>query len=267
MSHTSRRTHFRPFKVGVAALAEGRGTQACSPPGSLYQCSPGNFRFLDAGHGSGAAGFVMNAMYENPALRALYMADLTRWANLMVPILDRFYNEIFSLTAGATGAPHMPSKFIAGYLAVGKILGVARYKTLFQRNAQMLAASAQSNTPSGWIGSDISHARISTAVLHLSFREQLRGTLPVIVTPAILKGVGDAFEAARFRPYPECFTGNVVGHHGTLVRFSTTFAGNVAASYSLQGVAPGNHPWGCIAETIGGLTMGHATALSSADAR
>jgi hypothetical protein len=252
--------------VTIPAIAEGRGTEGCAQTSALHLCSPGNFRYLDAGHGVGAAGFVMNAMWENPALRALYADSLNEWATAIVPILER--HIAWTESTEPLTFPHMPAKISAGFLAAGKILDEPRYLTAFENVMHILAASAETNTPAGWIGSDVSHARVTMAVAHLAFREQLRGTFPTILTNAQLHDIGDVFEAARdARPFPECFTGSQVGHHGTIVRFSHVFANIVDPAYSLDSVQPGNHTWGCVGETVGALSIGHATALSVDDAR
>lgn len=254
------------LEITIPAISEGRGTEDCtSSPNTLHLCSSGNFRYLDAGHGTGAAGFVMNALYENPALREQYADELEVWANALVPILDRHSQWLESTEP--TGAPHMPAKIAAGYLAVGKILDRSDYLDGFENIARLLAASAGTNTPVPWVGSDVSHARITMAVAHLAFREQLRGTMPEIITPSFFLDQGDIFETARqHRDYPECFDDGNVGHHGVLVRFSDTFADIVDPAYALDEVEPGRHAWGCVAETVAALAMGHATALSAADA-
>ncbi len=246
--------------ISVPAIVEGRGTEACPKSASLYACSQGYFRYLDAGHGAGAAGFVMNAMYENPTLRAIYQQDLDGWAKALQPTLERHY-AITESTA-ATKTPHMPAKIAAGYLAIGKILGETKYLDAFERVTKVLAASAETNTPAGWVGSDISHARVSAAVIHLAYREQLRGTLPVIVTPEHLAGIGDAFEAARQKYSANAgFVGSYVGDHGVFVAFSTGMAALVDPTYSFDNVTAGSHSFEWPSESLGALAMGHATRV------
>ena len=246
----------------VPAIEEGRGTEGCTRSGSPVRCSPGYRRYLDAAHGVGAAGFVMNAFFENPVLHARYAEELDRWAGMLVATLERH----FSIVAWSdTRFPHMPAKIAAGYLALGKILEssdperAARYSEAFTDIIRFMATSAEAN--GGWIGADVSHARVSAAVMHLAYREEARGVLPVILTSAHLAGVGDGFEGPRTERGAFEVEGSLVGPHGVLVRHSSGIAEIVDDTYVIDAARRGTHTWARPFETLSALAIGHVTLL------
>lgn len=243
------------LQILIPAIVAGEGTEGCPNSSSRYYCSPGYFRYLDAAHGAGAAGFVMNAIYEDPGLRPLYLDTLVAWSNDLVPTLERHFasTEYY----GPYYAPYMPAKIAPAHLAVGKILGQDRYLDAFERIVRVLGASADAN--GGWIGGDVSHSRVSISAMALAYREQLRGTISGIITPGQLQGVGEGY-LAQAEKYD--YSGPIVAAYGMLVRFSAGVAANAGTSYSFF-ESIGSHPLAHVFETVAGLAGGYAIRLPS----
>jgi hypothetical protein len=245
------------LRILVPAIATGAGTEGCSESSSRFYCSPGYFRYLDAAHGAGAAGYVMNAIYEDPDLRPLYLDDLVAWSNSLVPTLERHFasTEVY----GPLDNPHMAAKIAPAHLAVGKILDMDRYLSAFERIVRALGASADAN--GGWIGSDVSHAHVSVTAISLAYLEQLRGTIPAIISEEQLAGIGEGFvEEAAIDDHG--LTGPIVGGYGLLVRFSPGVAARAGTSYSFSG-SVGSHTLAKIFATVSGLSGGYAIRLAS----
>jgi uncharacterized protein YjdB len=246
------------LEILVPAIVTGEGTEGCSQSSSRYYCSPGYFRYLDAAHGSGAAGFIMNAIFEDPDLRPAYLEDLILWSNDLVPTLERHF-----ATTEAYGTvseyPHMPAKMAPAYLAIGKILSTERYLDGFERIVRLLGNSAEAN--GGWIGSDVSHATHSTTAISLGYREQFRGTIPGIVTTGHLQGIGEGFvELAASNA--QGYSGTIVGPYGLLVRFSASVAARAGNEYSFS-ESVGSHALARVFSTVAGLAGGYATRSAS----
>lgn len=264
----ARRDHYAALaydflEIVVPAVAEARGTVEAGCPVtamSVYYCSQGYFRYLDAGHGAGGAGHLMNALYENPRLRERYADDLTRWMELLVPTLERHY-AITEPTEIST-FPHMPSKIAPAYIAAWKILGETRYRDAFVRVATVLQRSVEADNPIvGWPGSDASPAGVSVAMMNLVFREQLRGTIPETLRVDHLRTSGETYSEAL--PHwsftgDDILTGSLVSLHGVNVGVSPAMAARVDPTYDLSG----DHGWavGLHFHTVAAIAMGHAMA-------
>jgi uncharacterized protein YjdB len=245
------------LQILVPAIATGEGTGGCPTSSSRFYCSPGYFRYLDAAHGAGAAGFIMNAIYEDPDLRTLYLDDLGRWSNDLVLTLERHFasTEVY----GPRDHPHMPAKIAPAHLAIAKVLGIDRYLDAFERITRSLGASADAN--GGWIGSDVSHASISTTAISLAYREQLRATIPVIITPGQLQGIGEGFvDVAASNDLG--YSGTIVGAYGLVVRLSPGVAARAGTVYTFSGSVAG-HTLARVFATVAGLAGGYATWLAS----
>jgi hypothetical protein len=153
----------------------------------------------------------------------------------------------------------MPAKIAPAFLAIGKILAVDRYLDAFQRVVRVLGASADAN--GGWIGSDVSHATISTLAVSLAFREQQRATIPVIITARQLQGIGDGF-VREAGAEDLGYSGPLVGPYGLLVRFSDSVAARAGNNYSFSGRI-GSHALARVFATVAGLAGGYATPLTT----
>jgi hypothetical protein len=219
----------------VDAIITGQGTTS------------GQFRYLDEAHGTGAAGMLMNALYEDEKLRDIYIEDLKNWSTKLVTVLERNYNRTVSLSCNN---PHMSCKIAPGFLAVGKILNEKRYIDGFERIAKMTIECSDNRT-TGWVGSDLSHARITIVVLQLSYREYLRENLPQIVTTYQMERVTQAYldqiSDSKFK-------------YGCLVRFSEKMISDAQTTFSFSG-SEGSHALARIYENVAGLTIGFAIRL------
>jgi hypothetical protein len=220
----------------VNAIVSGQGTAS------------GQFRYLDEAHGTGAAGMVMNAIYENQHLRNIYFTDLKKWATQLKPVLDGNFDRSTSLNCNH---PHMSCKIAPGFIAVGKILEIQEYIDAFERIAEMTIECADNRT-TAWVGSDLSHARISIVVLHMAYREYLRDTFQQTVTTFQMQRVTQA--------YLNQISNNSFSAYGCLVRFSDDMESNVQNNFTFSGNV-GSHALAKIYENVAGLTIGFVTRL------
>jgi len=221
--------------------------------------SEGQFRYLDEAHALGAAGMIMNAIYEHPNLRNKYQNDLVLWAQQLKPLLDKNILRTKSPAQGGylnCDAPYMSAKVAPGYLAVGKILQEQNYIDGFTNIVEVMGICLDQNAE-GWIGGDLSHALISTVVLHLAHREAQRGNLPEKISEAQLGKIAGAY----FSQPPLYYTDLAMGH-ASLARFSETVAQKAVPVYTFNEV-PGSHSYTRKFETVAGFAMGFATKLSS----
>jgi hypothetical protein len=226
----------------------------------MSYCAPGLFRYLDATHGATAIGFAMLAMWQDPVLRSQYGGDLDRWAQALVPIVERHWIGVTS--TGWNDSPHMHGKIGGAVLALGKVLGESRYIEAFATVTDRIVASSDDANPYvGWVGSDIGHANITIAVMHQRYREQSRGTYGALVEPAHLQSNGDMYDTAldNFTTSGD-YTGDKVANFGVTVRHSAEMAARVSETYAFP--SPGSWSFGQQLETVASLAMGHVTRMT-----
>lgn len=245
--------------ITVPMIATGAGT------------TTGQFVYLDEAHGTGGAGMVMSAIYENISLRATYQNDLSSWAQQLKPVLDRNILRTKSQAEGGylnCSSPHMSAKIAPGYLAVGKILGNQAYLDAFTNIVEEISACMDQNTQ-GWPGAnlplpqvDIMHALISAVVQHLGYREAQRGNIPAKITEAQLNKLANAYFLQPLSTYNGQILTEDPMAMAVLARFSTQMATEADPVYTF-GETPGSHPYTRKFETVAGFMMGFGTVLES----
>lgn len=245
--------------ITVPMIATGAGTTS------------GQFLYLDEAHGTGGAGMVMNAIYENTKLRGLYQNDLVSWTQQLKPVLDRNILRTKSQAEGGylnCSSPHMSAKIAPGYLAVGKILGNQAYIDAFTNIVEEISACMDQNTQ-GWPGAnlpfpqvDIMHALISAVVQHLGYREAQRENIPAKITEAQLAKLGEAYFLQPLSTYNNVVLTEDPMAMALLARFAAPMAAEAESIYTFSEI-PGSHPYTRKFETVAGFMMGFGTQLES----
>lgn len=243
----------------IPMIVSGEGTEVCPAFTSIYYCEPGYFKYLDAAHGLGGAGFVMRAIRRDAELAVTYAADLEGWASAMVPVLDR-NRRVTDFSESGAQYPHMGGKIALAFLAAGEILGNADYVQVYWDVVDMMVDNIDFRiTPSGWIGSDVSHAAISMAVLHNAYLERWRSARETRITPEHLRQVGENFHTLSLSD-ARGYSGPMVGVYAVAVGVSPAVQAREPASYAIEGRI-GSQTYSRFVEAVAGFAMGHATRL------
>ncbi len=239
----------------VPAVGKGKGTAGCNQTNNIYKCAPGYFRYLDGSRGSSGAGIVMNALYEDPNLRAKYKEKLESYANQLIPAIERLFK--YADDTGPDSTPHMAGDFAPGVYAVGKILKKQRYIEAFKRLTTVIAASSNANDD-GWPGSDASHARVSAVIANFAYREFMRRN---IKTPIEIKHMKDtAVGYVKRTNNGGYLSGDQVVGFGTLVRFEDSLEKRISAPNEYKWTASkGSHKLAEAFESVASIAMGFAT--------
>lgn len=254
----------------VYGIANGESTSGCVPEkDTMFYCRPGEHRYLDVSRANGGAGMIMLALQRDNRLRSVYASEMNDWSTALEPILDNLKGK--SIVVGASGArtPHMSANIGPGFLAVGNQLARPDFIDTFYSIAGIMQTNMESDESQyqGWVGHDVSHARTSMVLIHLAYRERLRGDSNVEIDYDHMQGIGTRFVeestksvAAHVHGPVKAFVGKILGAWGTTVQFSPDVSNRsiAATDYAVEG-APGNHDYARIAESLAALAMGHAT--------